>query len=100
VRERGTGFPLLMINGIGANVDIVKAVLEGEPDVFESRTGDAAKEIGRSASATVWQLRAEEITFADLQQTILDKQRETGKYGHPLADMTAEATRRKSEEQP
>lgn len=26
------------------------------PDVFESRTGEAAKAVGRSAQATVWQL--------------------------------------------
>jgi hypothetical protein len=45
--------------GIGANVDIVKAVLAEHVDVFESRTGDAAKAVGRSASATVWQLRDE-----------------------------------------
>lgn len=51
--------------GIGANVDIVKAVLEEHPDEFESRTGDAAKALGRSASATVWQLRAAEADVLD-----------------------------------
>ena len=34
--------------GIGANVDLVKKVLGEHPDVFESRTGDAAKQLGRS----------------------------------------------------
>jgi putative DNA primase/helicase len=42
--------------GTGANVDTIKQVLEEHPDVFESRTGEAAKELGRSARATVWQL--------------------------------------------
>jgi putative DNA primase/helicase len=45
--------------GIGANVDTIKKVLEERPDVFESRTGDAAKELGRSPQATLWQLRKE-----------------------------------------
>jgi hypothetical protein len=44
-------------NGIGANIDTVKPILEQNPEVFESRTGDAAKEVGRSKTATVWQLR-------------------------------------------
>jgi hypothetical protein len=43
--------------GIGANVDTIKKVLEEHPDVFESRTGEAAQKVGRSALATVWQLR-------------------------------------------
>jgi hypothetical protein len=43
--------------GIGANVDTIKTVLEEHPDVFESRTGEAAKEVGRSAAAIVWQLK-------------------------------------------
>jgi putative DNA primase/helicase len=42
--------------GIGANVDTVKTLLEEHVDLFESRTGEAAKAIGRSPSATVWQL--------------------------------------------
>jgi AAA domain len=41
--------------GIGANVDTVKKELETHPDLFGSRTGEAAKEVGRHASATVWQ---------------------------------------------
>ncbi len=44
--------------GIGANVDMVKDVLGERPDEFESRTGPEAKAIGRSPTATVWQLRA------------------------------------------
>jgi hypothetical protein len=43
--------------GIGANVDTVKKVLEEHPDAFESRTGAEAVAVGRSARATVWQLR-------------------------------------------
>jgi hypothetical protein len=43
--------------GIGANADTIKKLLERTPDVFESRTGEAAKEVGRSKQATVWQLR-------------------------------------------
>lgn len=42
--------------GIGANKDIVREVLEANPQRFISRTGDAAKEVGRSSRATVWQL--------------------------------------------
>jgi hypothetical protein len=45
--------------GIGANVDAVKKVLEEHPDVFDSRTGEAAKEMGRSPQAILWQLRDE-----------------------------------------
>jgi hypothetical protein len=44
--------------GIGANVDTIKKVLVEHPDVFESRTGEAAKAVGRSATATIWQLGA------------------------------------------
>jgi hypothetical protein len=40
--------------GIGASEGIVKKVLSEHPDVFESRTGDEAKELGRSPRATVW----------------------------------------------
>jgi hypothetical protein len=48
--------------GIGANVDTVRRVLEEHPDVFESRTGEEAVALERSARATVWQLReAEEV---------------------------------------
>lgn len=39
----------------------------------------------------------DQITLADLEEVLLDVQRETGEYGHPLADMTAEAQRRKRE---
>ena len=46
--------------GIGANIDTVKAILEQNPDTFESRSGEAAKEVGRSKQATVWQLRPKE----------------------------------------
>ena len=45
--------------GIGANVDTIKKVLEEHPDVFESRTGDAAKELGRKPNATLWGLKKE-----------------------------------------
>jgi hypothetical protein len=43
--------------GIGAGEDGVKNALEQHPDVFESRTGAEAKAVGRSPTATVWQLR-------------------------------------------
>src|SRR5262245_25506578 len=43
-------------HGIGANVDTIKRELEAHPDRFESRTGAAAKEVGRHASATVWKV--------------------------------------------
>jgi hypothetical protein len=43
-------------DGIGASVDTVKHLLETHPDVFESRTGDEARAVGRHFNATVWQL--------------------------------------------
>jgi putative DNA primase/helicase len=46
--------------GIAANDKIVKKVLEEHPDVFESRTGEDAKSLGRKPQATVWQLRRED----------------------------------------
>lgn len=46
--------------GIGANADVVKRVLEEHPDVFESRTGDGARQLGRSSLATVWGLPSPE----------------------------------------
>ena len=42
--------------GIGAGKEIVKKLLEGNPDRFSSRTGEAAKEIGRHPSSTVWKV--------------------------------------------
>lgn len=38
-------------------MDTIKKVLAEHPDVFESRTGEAAKEVGRSSQATVWRVR-------------------------------------------
>jgi hypothetical protein len=40
--------------GIGANLDTVRKVLEGHPELVEQRTADAAKAVGRSPNATVW----------------------------------------------
>jgi hypothetical protein len=45
--------------GIGASDEPVKKALEEHPDVFEMRTGDAAKALGRKPTALLWQLRAE-----------------------------------------
>ena len=42
--------------GIGAGVDTVKEVLKGNPDIVEERTGEAAKDVGRSSNATVYGL--------------------------------------------
>jgi hypothetical protein len=42
--------------GIGANVDTVKSALAAHPERFEDRTGEAAREVGRHPSATVWQV--------------------------------------------
>lgn len=44
-------------SGIGANVDKVRAILDNDPETFESRTGEAAKELGRHPNAIVWNLR-------------------------------------------
>jgi hypothetical protein len=43
--------------GIGADYDLVKAILEEHPEIFESRTGAAAKALGRKPQATLWQVR-------------------------------------------
>jgi hypothetical protein len=40
--------------GIGASEKTVRGVLDDHPDVFESRTGDAAKALGRSPRSTLW----------------------------------------------
>ncbi len=42
--------------GVGANADLVKKALQGNPDRFVSRTGELAKEVGRHSNATVWSL--------------------------------------------
>jgi AAA domain len=42
--------------GIGANVDLVKDRLAKRPDLFVSRTGEAAKALDRHPTATIWQL--------------------------------------------
>jgi hypothetical protein len=44
--------------GIGAGEKIVKAILEADQDVFETRTGDEAKALGRSPKAILWGLRS------------------------------------------
>jgi len=43
-------------DGIGAGMKAVKKALDEHPDVFVSRTGAEAAEVGRSSRATVWQL--------------------------------------------
>ena len=45
------------MGGIGADYELVKVILEEHPDVFESRTGDEAKALGRKPQATLWQIR-------------------------------------------
>ena len=40
--------------GIGANQDAVRRVLEGNPERFATRTGEAAKALGRSSTAVLW----------------------------------------------
>jgi AAA domain len=40
--------------GIGASEKTVRGVLDDHPNVFESRTGDAAKALGRSPRSTLW----------------------------------------------
>jgi hypothetical protein len=42
--------------GIGASAKAIRSLLEASPDRFASRSGTAAKAVGRHASATVWQL--------------------------------------------
>ena len=44
--------------GIGANDETVRQLLDTHPDMFEARTGDAAKALGRSSRATLWQLHS------------------------------------------
>jgi hypothetical protein len=43
--------------GIGAGEDKVRRALEGEPERFLVRSGEAAKKVGRHSNATVWCLR-------------------------------------------
>jgi hypothetical protein len=43
--------------GIGAKIETVKATLDATPETFESRTGDAAKALGRHPNAIVWNVR-------------------------------------------
>jgi hypothetical protein len=40
--------------GIGANIDAVKEVLDSHPERFKSCTGEAAKALGRQATAILW----------------------------------------------
>jgi hypothetical protein len=42
--------------GVGAGEKTIRATLEEHPDLFVSRTGKEAVEVGRSKLATVWQL--------------------------------------------
>jgi hypothetical protein len=42
--------------GIGANLDSVKALLDEHSERFESRTGEDAQALGRSAKAVLWRL--------------------------------------------
>jgi len=44
---------------IGANVDTLKALLGEHVNLFESRTGDEAKALGRRHNATIWQPKTE-----------------------------------------
>jgi hypothetical protein len=46
--------------GIGASETTVKEVLQGDHQLFESKTGDDAKEVGRHSNAIVWGLRQPE----------------------------------------
>jgi hypothetical protein len=83
-------------SGIGASDRTVKKVLEEHPDVFESRTGDEARAMGRNFTAVLWQLRrdvaeSDGIIWADVQEAALDVQRRTGKFVNPLSEVIAEA---------
>ena len=42
--------------GVGASEQVIKDLLAAHPDKFEARTGEAAKEVGRHPSATVYRL--------------------------------------------
>jgi hypothetical protein len=42
--------------GIGANKDAVKELLAHHPESFQTCTGDAAKALGRSATAVLWKV--------------------------------------------
>ena len=44
--------------GIGAAETIVKAILNDEPELFESRTGDAARELGKPKNTVLWNVRS------------------------------------------
>lgn len=87
--------------GIGASGDTVKRLLELTRDEFESRTGEAAKEVGRHPSATVWQLRADpsfDPSFADIADANHRLTERTGQHKHTLEDAIAEVERMREEE--
>lgn len=64
--------------GIGASFDTVKGELERNPDRFISRTGYAAKEVGRSAQATVWQLRTDQSHEVTTDQAEVERLADRG----------------------
>jgi hypothetical protein len=74
-------------DGIGANATTIKKVLEEHPDVFESRTGEAAKALGRKMNAIVWQLVSDDGSLADLYEKTLEAQRRDGRYDHTISEV-------------
>lgn len=57
--------------GIGTKEATVKRILEGQTDMFESRTGTAAKVLGRHSNATIWRLRRPSVgVVGDAQETL------------------------------
>ncbi|MFN2471057.1 MAG: hypothetical protein ABR583_08725 [Gaiellaceae bacterium] len=74
--------------GIGANVDRVKTTLEANADRFESRTGEAAKQVGRHPTAVVWQVtRASESPESPTQQPELKA--EVTRVTSPIREVTS-----------
>jgi hypothetical protein len=59
-------------DGAGINDKTVKRVLAEHPDVFEMRTGDAARQLGRRPDAELWGLRLE--PSEEPHPTLLDDQ--------------------------
>jgi hypothetical protein len=60
--------------GIGASPDAVKELLDEHPERFKSRTGEAAKLLGRSAKAVLWAL----TQTSESVESVTDFSREGG----------------------
>jgi hypothetical protein len=78
--------------GIGANLDAVKELLEAHPDRFKSRTGEAAKALGRSAKAVLWAL----TQAPELVESVTDSLWEEGRTDSGSLSLKGETPEKES----